>query len=46
MALRKLRALYRTYSTNLGEEATAQATEEFKRLVAVARETRDYASDP
>jgi CHAD domain-containing protein len=42
VAFRKLRALYWAYSPYLGEEATAQATEEFKRLAAVAGETRDW----
>ncbi|MEI5996243.1 CHAD domain-containing protein [Paraburkholderia bengalensis] len=46
VALRTLRALYWTYSSCLGEEATTQATEAFKRLVAVAGGTRDCASDP
>ena len=47
VAFRKLRALYWAYSPYLGEEATAQATEEFKRLAAVAGGTRDWdiASD-
>jgi CHAD domain-containing protein len=42
VAFRKLRALYWAYSPYLGEEATVQATEEFKRLAAVAGETRDW----
>ncbi|MFM0504818.1 CHAD domain-containing protein [Paraburkholderia caffeinilytica] len=42
VAFRKLRALYWAYSPYLGEEVTAQATEEFKRLAAVAGETRDW----
>jgi CHAD domain-containing protein len=42
VAFRKLRALYWAYSPYLGEEATAQATEEFKRLAAVAGGTRDW----
>ena len=42
VALRKLRALYWAYSPYIGEEATAQATEEFKRLTAVAGGTRDW----
>jgi CHAD domain-containing protein len=42
IAFRKLRALYWAYSPYLGEEATAQATEEFKRLAAVAGGTRDW----
>jgi CHAD domain-containing protein len=42
VALRKLRALYWAYSPYIGEEATAQATEEFKRLAAVAGGTRDW----
>lgn len=41
-AFRKLRALYWAYSPYLGEETTAQATEEFKRLAAVAGGTRDW----
>ena len=47
VSFRKLRALYWAYSPWLGEEATAQATEEFKRLAAVAGGTRDWdiASD-
>jgi CHAD domain-containing protein len=42
VAFRKLRALYWAYSPYLGEEATAQATEEFRRLAAVAGGTRDW----
>jgi CHAD domain-containing protein len=42
VAFRKLRALYWAYSPYLGEEATAQATEELKRLAAVAGGTRDW----
>jgi CHAD domain-containing protein len=42
VAFRKLRALYWAYSPYLGEEATARATEEFKRLAAVAGGTRDW----
>jgi CHAD domain-containing protein len=42
VAFRKLRALYWAYSPYLGEQATAQATEEFKRLAAVAGGTRDW----
>ncbi|SAL70959.1 CHAD domain-containing protein [Caballeronia arvi] len=42
VAFRKLRALYWAYSPYLGEEATAQAIEEFKRLAAVAGGTRDW----
>jgi CHAD domain-containing protein len=42
VAFRKLRALYWAYSPYLGEEAPAQATEEFKRLAAVAGGTRDW----
>ncbi|TDG08172.1 CHAD domain-containing protein [Paraburkholderia guartelaensis] len=42
VAFRKLRALYWAYSPWLGEEATAQASEEFKRLAAVAGGTRDW----
>jgi CHAD domain-containing protein len=42
VAFRKLRALYWAYSPYLGEEATAQATDEFKRLAAVAGGTRDW----
>ncbi|MDH6151826.1 MULTISPECIES: CHAD domain-containing protein [Paraburkholderia] len=42
VAFRKLRALYWAYSPYLGEESTAQATEEFKRLAAVAGGTRDW----
>jgi CHAD domain-containing protein len=42
VAFRKLRALYWAYSPYLGEETTAQATEEFKRLAAVAGGTRDW----
>ncbi|WP_321800472.1 CHAD domain-containing protein [Caballeronia sp. J97] len=42
VAFRKLRALYWAYSPYLGEEATAQATGEFKRLAAVAGGTRDW----
>jgi CHAD domain-containing protein len=42
VAFRKLRALYWAYAPWLGEEATAQATEEFKRLAAVAGGTRDW----
>ncbi|SAL03591.1 CHAD domain-containing protein [Caballeronia calidae] len=42
VAFRKLRALYWAYSPYLGEEATAQATEEFKRLAALAGGTRDW----
>jgi CHAD domain-containing protein len=47
VAFRKLRALYWAYSPYLGEEATTLATEEFKRLAAVAGGTRDWdiASD-
>lgn len=42
VAFRKLRALYWAYSPYLGEEVTAHATEEFKRLAAVAGGTRDW----
>lgn len=42
IAFRKLRALFWAYSPYLGEEATAEATEEFKRLAAVAGCTRDW----
>jgi CHAD domain-containing protein len=42
IAFRKLRALYWAYSPYLGEEVTVQATEEFKRLAAVAGGTRDW----
>ncbi|WP_213230585.1 CHAD domain-containing protein [Caballeronia sp. NK8] len=42
VAFRKLRALFWAYSPWLGEEATAQAVEEFKRLAAVAGGTRDW----
>ncbi|SAL33632.1 CHAD domain-containing protein [Caballeronia udeis] len=42
VAFRKLRALYWAYSPYLGEEATAQAIEEFKRLAALAGGTRDW----
>ncbi|MEM5366065.1 CHAD domain-containing protein [Paraburkholderia azotifigens] len=42
VAFRKLRALYWAYSPYLGEEATAHATGEFKRLAAVAGGTRDW----
>lgn len=42
VAFRKLRALFWAYSPYLGEEATAQATEEFRRLAAVAGQTRDW----
>ncbi|MEM5400042.1 CHAD domain-containing protein [Paraburkholderia sp. EG287A] len=42
VAFRKLRALYWAYSPWLGEEATAHASEEFKRLAAVAGGTRDW----
>ncbi|KXU84605.1 metal-chelation protein CHAD [Caballeronia megalochromosomata] len=42
VAFRKLRALYWAYAPYLGEEATAQATEEFKRLAALAGGTRDW----
>ncbi|HEX3379324.1 MAG TPA: CHAD domain-containing protein [Paraburkholderia sp.] len=42
VAFRKLRALFWAYSPYLGEEATAQATEEFKQLAAVAGGTRDW----
>jgi CHAD domain-containing protein len=42
VAFRKLRALYWAYSPYLGEEATVQAIEEFKRLAAIAGETRDW----
>lgn len=42
VAFRKLRALYWAYSPYLGQEATAQATEEFKRLATVAGGTRDW----
>jgi CHAD domain-containing protein len=47
VAFRRLRALYWAYSPYLGEEATAQATDEFKRLAALAGGTRDWdiASD-
>ncbi|WP_236572536.1 CHAD domain-containing protein [Burkholderia sp. 8Y] len=47
VAFRRLRALYWAYSPYLGEEATSQATEEFKRLAAIAGGTRDWdiASD-
>jgi CHAD domain-containing protein len=42
VAFRKLRALYWAYSPYLDEEITAQAAEEFKRLAALAGETRDW----
>jgi CHAD domain-containing protein len=42
VAFRKLRALYWAYSPYLGEAATAKATEEFRRLAAVAGGTRDW----
>jgi CHAD domain-containing protein len=42
VAFRKLRALYWAYSPYLGEETAANATEEFKRLAAVAGGTRDW----
>lgn len=42
VSFRKLRALYWAYSPYLGEEATAHATEEFKRLASVAGGTRDW----
>lgn len=42
VAFRKLRALYWAYSPYLDEEITAKATEEFKRLAALAGETRDW----
>lgn len=42
VAFRKLRALYWAYSPYLDEEITAQATEEFKRLAALAGATRDW----
>ncbi|NUY00402.1 CHAD domain-containing protein [Paraburkholderia youngii] len=42
VAFRKLRALYWAYSPYLGDESTAQVTEEFKRLAAVAGGTRDW----
>jgi CHAD domain-containing protein len=42
VAFRKLRALYWAYSPYLGEEVVAQATEEFRRLAAVAGGTRDW----
>jgi CHAD domain-containing protein len=42
VAFRKLRALYWAYSPYLGEEVTAYATEEFKRLAALAGATRDW----
>jgi CHAD domain-containing protein len=42
IAFRKLRALYWAYSPFLGEETAANATEEFKRLAAVAGGTRDW----
>jgi CHAD domain-containing protein len=42
VAFRKLRALYWAYSPYLGEEATAEATGEFKQLAAVAGGTRDW----
>ena len=42
VAFRKLRALYWAYSRYLGTEVTAQATEEFKRLAAVAGAARDW----
>ncbi|MEX3966569.1 CHAD domain-containing protein [Paraburkholderia sp. EG286B] len=42
VAFRKLRALYWAYSPWLGVEATAHASEEFKRLAAVAGGTRDW----
>ncbi|WP_144159486.1 CHAD domain-containing protein [Paraburkholderia sp. BCC1885] len=42
VAFRKLRALYWAYSPYLGEEATAHATAEFRRLAAVAGGTRDW----
>lgn len=42
VAFRKLRALYWAYSPYLGEEVAAHATEEFRRLAAVAGGTRDW----
>ena len=42
VAFRKLRALYWAYSPWLGEEATTQASDEFKRLATVAGGTRDW----
>jgi CHAD domain-containing protein len=42
VAFRKLRALYWAYSPYLGEADVAEATEEFKRLAAVAGGTRDW----
>jgi CHAD domain-containing protein len=42
VAFRKLRALYWAYSPYIGEEATVQATAEFKRLAEVAGCTRDW----
>jgi CHAD domain-containing protein len=47
VALRKLRALYWAYSRHLGDEVTAQATEELKRLATAAGGARDWdiASD-
>jgi CHAD domain-containing protein len=47
IAFRKLRALYWAYSPYLEKETAEKATEEFKRLAAVAGGTRDWdiASD-
>jgi CHAD domain-containing protein len=42
VSFRKLRALYWAYSPYLGEEVATQATGEFRRLAAVAGETRDW----
>jgi CHAD domain-containing protein len=42
VAFRKLRALYWAYAPYLGEETATNATEEFKRLAAVAGGTRDW----
>lgn len=42
VAFRKLRAIFWAYSPYLGEEATAHATAEFKRLAAIAGGTRDW----
>jgi CHAD domain-containing protein len=42
IAFRKLRALYWAYSPYLGEEAVAQATDQFRQLAEVAGRTRDW----
>ncbi|WP_429304095.1 CHAD domain-containing protein [Paraburkholderia sp. GAS199] len=42
VAFRKLRALYWAYAPYLGEEATAEAVDEFKRLAAAAGAIRDW----